>query len=111
MRDALERLRALAEKATPGPWKIDPACRPVGGDYWGIIWNGPTVVCCTGKYTHVRCHNYEGDTAYIAACSPEVVAAFVDLAVAADQTVNAPDVTGPGVLRDALAALRGALGA
>lgn len=72
------RLRALAEKATPGPWTA--YCRDVGwrkGTPWSpdrfLQWDleGPPQPDGRGQF-------YEPDARYIAAASPDAILAILD---------------------------------
>lgn len=72
-------LRALADKATPGPWEI---C--VGQLVWGVTEDDPGLTCsgCGGvasKEHWLMAEPVEpADARYIAACSPERIMALLD---------------------------------
>lgn len=90
MSDALTRLLALCERATPGPWRYRPAMY----DDWGMVRGGPDNLFVARGYagsinvdedahrqakTDPRGPNAE----FIAAMHPGVAAALVRVAVAA----------------------------
>ncbi len=90
----LEELRALAEKATPGPWKCRKSLH--GNKYRTVqfdqkSWN-------ESMYTTSELE--PGDARLIAACSPQTILALIDVAEAAAGFVAAnPGLNGTGPLR------------
>lgn len=64
-----DRIRALAEKATPGPWHCDP-----------IHLHGYTEAWLTDGVVDLArlTNNASANAAYIAACSPDVILALLD---------------------------------
>ena len=79
--DALERLLALAGKATPGPWELEHRTNAYSeiGVYnstrkrWTRVADVSALSPCVDN------------ASFIAACSPEVVAALVQVAMAAEE--------------------------
>ena len=80
----IERLRVLLAEATPGPWGR-PSAALLRFDR-AYVCKGPK----GGGKTIADCGKDHADAAYIAAASPDVVAALVRVALAADQ------IAGPG---------------
>jgi len=81
--DDLERLKELAEKATPGPWFVgiadEPRRGPVDAEYKAPgYYDNIGVISSTSGGTAVGCNEYNvfsdlGTATYIAAANPEVV--------------------------------------
>ena len=76
----VERLAALAEKATPGPWFVgtmdgvpEEATNVRNGDS-----EGPRVASCFGAY---RAHIATANADFIAACDPQTILALCSLAL------------------------------
>lgn len=71
----LARLRALAEKATPGPWELLGANGIVSIEKAGA----PPIVAWLGfDDSHRPKAAHKANAAYLAALSPEVVLALLD---------------------------------
>lgn len=64
------RLRELANDATPGPWAWDDDGRPGSGRY-KILWGAE-------EANIMRADPHAADTLFIAAVSPDVVLALLD---------------------------------
>lgn len=80
----LDDLAALAREATPGPWVAD-----AGPGGFGTIFVGESIEA-RGTWLFDREEATVADARYIAACSPEVIAALVSVAQAAE-AVQATD--------------------
>ncbi len=81
----LDRLEALAEKATPGPWRRSGPDVDMGGrDRWVIC--GHSFDRSTNK---AETEQDERDAAYLQALSPEVVRALVSRVREAEKQVAA----------------------
>jgi hypothetical protein len=99
MSDPLSALLTLCEKATPGPWQVATDEHPhhLGGKHierriftvkhdpqlkgpWGIVNSSVGIGAEKDAATRHMVAISEPDAAYIAACSPEVIAALVRIA-------------------------------
>lgn len=82
MSDAISKLRALADAAAqPGPWTT---MTNVGGE---------TTVFDANGFWVADCGEAPKDAAFIAACSPDVILALLDVVSAAERCVNAQGLT------------------
>jgi hypothetical protein len=71
----IEKLRQLAEAATPGPWEVsdDDMFSPIE-----VTSDGPgRDICCLDTYDH-RPDERANDAAFIAAANPQTVLALLD---------------------------------
>ena len=66
-------LRRLAEAATPGPWSLTDGDPAINGQHWSIRRRGVPGIRISG-FTY----GFNGDAAYIAAASPDVVLGLLD---------------------------------
>ena len=77
----LERLRALAEKATPGPWEVQsPKVRTsafVGAPRFGYVCNAP-VPASDWNMEFNATSQARRNVAFIAACDPQTILALLD---------------------------------
>lgn len=64
----LARLKALAEKATPGPWAIDPQ---EDAGYFAVHGDGYDWVCNAQDFANAR---------FIKSCDPSTIIALIELA-------------------------------
>lgn len=76
-RAQLDALRALAERATPGPWSA--RIRPLGGEW--VTTAGGSPICYMAdrepRFPHKAKMGDDPDAAYIAAASPDVVLGYI----------------------------------
>ncbi len=81
--DEIQALRALAERATPGPWKIRGRREPLSGK--GLSVGNRD--CGIELYSPVP-DRAEADAAHIAACSPDCIIALLDELLVAREDVG-----------------------
>jgi len=111
----LDDLAALARAATPGPWTergrdvrhdrlVAEGRNPADSLGLGCEVDGPPEAGLRGRFER------HADARYIAACSPEVIAALVSVAQAAEAVAGAysTDPDSPGVY-DPLTPMKAAL--
>jgi hypothetical protein len=89
MIERIQQVKALAEKATPGPWEVDDSGED-GAD--GCMVNGPD---CMIAECNVH-DNWMANAAFIAACDPEFIAAWATEHAALVERVNDLLGIGPG---------------
>ncbi len=70
----IERLLALAENATPGPWEIVPSDLPYGN--WHSVIHDPSNE--SDEYYEVALNIHKRNAAYLKAVSPDVILALCD---------------------------------
>ncbi len=107
----LDRIEALAAKASPGPWFAisDLPSYTVGNRAKDIIATRNSLY----RAPHVGRQNYgcaENDAAFIAALDPETVQALVAVVRAAEENRRCVGMNHDGALFRALAALERAFG-
>ena len=71
-------LRAIAEKATPGPWKLDEALWTDGGVKLKARSVGPVDIRSNFPSSEPDGRRANADAAFLVAASPDVVLAMID---------------------------------
>lgn len=89
------RLRELAAKATPGPWRVDYDRRP-GGAHQILFGRGLTLVFMSTSSDETD-DSSDHDAAFIAACDPQTIISLCD-ALAAQEALDADAQRGQALI-------------